>query len=236
MKMKNQARVRFLLPVLTLVCCLFAGTASAQSVPVTLRVSDAPLEQVLSAIEKQTTYLFVYDKNVDVARRGSIDVKDTPLNNVLNTLFQSSDIAYAVENTSIVLSQKAPAAQPGQPVTVTGKVVDASGMPVIGAAVIVKGTTIGTSTGVDGDFSLQVPPPSADAVLEINYLGYEEDSESVNIYLESEKVIQPKKVETAVSLLYNLFDDQLNIVHIIVNGNRKSQRLNYPDRYLYQNF
>ena len=41
----------------------------------------------------------------------------------------------------------------------TGKVVDASGMPVIGAAVIVKGTTIGTSTGVDGDFSLQVPPP-----------------------------------------------------------------------------
>ena len=179
MKMKNQARVRFLLPVLTLVCCLFAGTASAQSVPVTLRVSDAPLEQVLSAIEKQTTYLFVYDKNVDVARRVSIDVKDTPLNNVLNTLFQSSDIAYAVENTSIVLSQKAPAAQPGQPVTVTGKVVDASGMPVIGAAVIIKGTTIGTSTGVDGDFSLQVPPPSADAVLEINYLGYEPIAQAV---------------------------------------------------------
>ena len=179
MKMKNQARVRFLLPVLTLVCCLFAGTASAQSVPVTLRVSDAPLEQVLSAIEKQTTYLFVYDKNVDVACRVSIDVKDTPLNNVLNTLFQSSDIAYAVENTSIVLSQKAPAAQPGQPVTVTGKVVDASGMPVIGAAVIVKGSTIGTSTGVDGDFSLQVPPPSADAVLEINYLGYEPIAQTV---------------------------------------------------------
>jgi tonB-linked outer membrane protein, susC/ragA family len=134
---------------------------------------------VLSAIEKQTTYLFVYDKNVDVARRVSIDVKDTPLNNVLNTLFQSSDIAYAVENTSIVLSQKAPAAQPGQPVTVTGKVVDASGMPVIGAAVIIKGTTIGTSTGVDGDFSLQVPPPSADAVLEINYLGYEPIAQAV---------------------------------------------------------
>ena len=72
--------------------------------------------------------------------------------------------------------------------------------------------------------------------LKINYLGYEEDSESVNIYLESEKVIQPKKVETAVSLLYNLFDDQLNIVHIIVNGTRKSQRLNYPDRYLYKTF
>lgn len=121
MKMKNQARVRFLLPVLTLVCCLFAGTASAQSVPVTLRVSDAPLEQVLSAIEKQTTYLFVYDKNVDVACRVSIDVKDTPLNNVLNTLFQSSDIAYAVENTSDRTLAESPGRTAGQPVTVTAR-------------------------------------------------------------------------------------------------------------------
>ena len=225
MKMKNQARVRFLLPVLTLVCCLFAGTASAQSVPVTLRVSDAPLEQVLSAIEKQTTYLFVYDKNVDVACRVSIDVKDTPLNNVLNTLFQSSDIAYAVENTSIVLSQKAPAAQPGQPVTVTGKVVDASGMPVIGAAVIVKGTTIGTSTGVDGDFSLQVPPPSADAVLEINYLGYEPIAQTVGsrtnitFTLRESAVDVDAVVVTALgikrsekALSYNV--QQLSLIHI----------------------
>ena len=72
--------------------------------------------------------------------------------------------------------------------------------------------------------------------LKIKYLGYEEDNESVNIYLESEKTAQPKKVETAVSLLYNLYDDQLNIIHIIVDGNRKSHRLNYPERYLYQNF
>lgn len=171
MKMKNQAGVRLLLPVLTLVCCLFAGRASAQSVPVTLQVSDAPLEQVLGAIEKQTTYLFVYDKNVDVARRVSLDVKEMSLGGVLNRLFQGSDTAYAVENTSIVLTQK-PAAKPGQPVTVTGTVVDASGMPVIGATVIIKGTTTGVSTGLDGTFTLQVPPPAADAVLEINYLGY----------------------------------------------------------------
>lgn len=72
--------------------------------------------------------------------------------------------------------------------------------------------------------------------LKINYVGYEEDQEAVHIYLESEKVIAPKKVETAVSFLYNLFDDQMNIIHIIVEGNRKSHKLSYPDRYLYQNF
>ena len=72
--------------------------------------------------------------------------------------------------------------------------------------------------------------------LKISFLGYEEDSESVNIYLESEVVNQPKKVETAVSFLYNLFDDQMNIIHIIVGGKRQSDRLNYPNRYLYKNF
>lgn len=72
--------------------------------------------------------------------------------------------------------------------------------------------------------------------LKINYVGYEEDNESVNLYLESEAVNAPKKVETAVSFLYNLFEDQINIVHIIVNGNRKSEKLTYPNRYLYQQF
>lgn len=72
--------------------------------------------------------------------------------------------------------------------------------------------------------------------LKVNYVGYEEDSESVNVYLESEKVENPKKVEAAVSFLYNLFDDQINLVHIIVNGNRKSEKLTYPNRYLYQQF
>ncbi|SMP17385.1 DUF6702 family protein [Chryseobacterium profundimaris] len=72
--------------------------------------------------------------------------------------------------------------------------------------------------------------------LNVNFVGYEEDHESVNVYMESEKIESPKKVETAVSFLYNLFDDQINIVHIIVNGERKSEKLTYPNRYLFQQF
>lgn len=72
--------------------------------------------------------------------------------------------------------------------------------------------------------------------IKVNYLGYEEDKEAVNIYLESDATEKPTKVETAVSLLYNLFDDQMNIIHMVVNGERKSSKLNFPDRYLYQIF
>ncbi|MBK1898004.1 hypothetical protein JHL15_19720 [Chryseobacterium sp. YIM B02567] len=72
--------------------------------------------------------------------------------------------------------------------------------------------------------------------LKINYIGYEEDAESVNVFLETDQLSMPKKVEAAVSFLYNLFDDQINIVHIIVRGERKSEKLNFPNRYLYQQF
>ena len=174
MKIKGQVKAKWLLPILTLVCCLSIGRTHAQSAPVTLKVTDAPLEQVLDAIEKQTPYLFVYDKNVDVARKVTINTTDTPLKSVLNTLFGATNTAYAVENTSVVLSVKNDGAQPSaKSAEITGEVVDAAGNAVIGAAVIVKGTTIGTSTGVTGGFALQVPPPAAEAVLSVNYLGYE---------------------------------------------------------------
>ncbi len=59
------------------------------------------------------------------------------------------------------------------PVQVSGNVRDAQGQPVIGASVVVKGTTVGASTGIDGEFSLQVPPPAEANYLVISFIGYE---------------------------------------------------------------
>lgn len=64
--------------------------------------------------------------------------------------------------------------------------------------------------------------------LKINYLGFENDSEAVIVYLETEKTASPKKLETNCSVLYDQFDDQINIFHITYNGNRKSSKLTYP--------
>lgn len=72
--------------------------------------------------------------------------------------------------------------------------------------------------------------------IKINYIGYEEDREMVYIYLESDKVKEPKKVELALSAIYNVYEDQANIVHITINKTRKSYKLNYPQRYMYQLF
>ncbi len=75
-----------------------------------------------------------------------------------------------------------------------------------------------------------------DTPAKLNYLGFEINREAVDVYLESDKTAVVKKADVNVSLLHNLFDDQINIVHIIVNGVRKSEKLDYPDKMVEQVF
>jgi hypothetical protein len=77
---------------------------------------------------------------------------------------------------------------------------------------------------------------TGDVAVKLNYLGFEINRESTDVYLESDKIATPKKVEADISLLHNLFDDQINIVHIIVGGVRKSEKLDYPDKKVVQTF
>jgi hypothetical protein len=75
-----------------------------------------------------------------------------------------------------------------------------------------------------------------DTPVKLNYLGFEINREATDIYLESDKIPDVKKVEAEVSLLHNLFDDQINIVHITVNKVRKSEKLDFPDKKVVQVF
>ena len=74
------------------------------------------------------------------------------------------------------------------------------------------------------------------SALPLNYLGFEINKEATDVYFESGVIPAVKKIEVDDSLLHNLFDDQINIVHITVNGERKSEKLNYPDRKVSQTF
>ena len=69
-----------------------------------------------------------------------------------------------------------------------------------------------------------------------NYIGFEIDQEATNIYLEIENVSSLQKLSVTNSLLYDLFDDQMNILHVENNGIRKSARINYPSTQLEVNF
>ncbi|MEG2370037.1 MAG: TonB-dependent receptor [Alistipes sp.] len=125
----------------------------------------------MDEIEKQTKYLFVSQQDVDVDRPISIHVQDRPLSVALDQMVAGSTITYVIKVPSIILSVKKN--NEAKPISISGIVKDVGGIPIVGASVLVEGTTLGTSTGVGGTFSLQVPAPVATARLEINFLGYE---------------------------------------------------------------
>lgn len=68
-----------------------------------------------------------------------------------------------------------------------------------------------------------------DKTVSLNYLGFEIDHEAVNSYLQVENIVSVKKIEAVNSLMYDMYEDQIGIMHVMVNGNRKSTKLDYPN-------
>ena len=151
-------------------CVLF--TAKAQTARITLNLQNVTLEQAMDKIKAQTRYLFINRDVEDLeSRKVSINVSNELITKVLDQLFTPFDIGYDIDGRSIFIYKQQAAA--ARPVPVSGRVTDASGQPIIGASVIVRGTTLGVSTDAEGRFSLEVPAPAASQTLEVSYLGYE---------------------------------------------------------------
>ena len=63
----------------------------------------------------------------------------------------------------------------------------------------------------------------------LTYVGFEHESEAVYGYVQVDNIPSVKKVDLNNKLMHDLFTDQINIIHVIVGGNRKSTKLDYPD-------
>lgn len=153
---------------------LVASVTAVSAQQVTVRLRQVKLVQVLDEISRQTGYAFYHSRpTVDPDRIVSLDVTDTKLETALDRLFAGTRIGYEIRNQKIYLVAKNDPqneATRQQPRPVKGQVKDAAGEPVIGATVVVKGTTKGASTGIDGGFTLDVMP---DDVLVVSYIGYD---------------------------------------------------------------
>lgn len=158
------------------------ATGNAQTMRVNIQADNVSTEKILSEIEKQTDYLFVYNKKeVDLKRKTSVNAVNKTTAEVLSTIFDGTDVIYAIEGENIMLMRKEQnlAVVPDavqQDNKITGTVLDPTGMPVIGANIMIKGTTNGTITDMDGKFSLDVPK---DATLVVTYVGYTNQEISV---------------------------------------------------------
>lgn len=193
--------------VLCLVCPLQKAVAQSDS-GITIKMDNARLESVLDAIEQQSKYLFLNDQ-VDLSKTVSINVSDADIKVVLDRLFAGSDVDWRVEGTNIYISIKSESDDAADGVRdnrVSGTIVDASGLPVIGAGVLVQGTTVGVSTDLDGKFSFELPDGVDSPVLEIACLGYASqfipvgDRRVFDVTLETDAIMMEGTVVTALGI------------------------------------
>lgn len=144
----------------------------SQVTRLSLNQSNMKLEGVLKAIEDKSEFFFLYNKDlINVDRDVNINVKDQTINTILDELLKGTDISYTIINRQIILSNLDGTSEldTQQQKSFSGKVNDSSGEPLPGVTIVIKGTTTGTITDANGNFSFENVP--ADATLIISFVG-----------------------------------------------------------------
>jgi len=173
--------------VAVLMFAVFAVSAAdsySQAVTFSLKLKDATVREVFDHIEDQSEFILLYnEKWVDVNRRVDIDVQNETVDKVLDQTFEGTRNTYKIYDRQIVVLKDEKAELPAglqlqindtqieqpQQKEVSGRVTDSGGLPLPGVSVIIKGTTIGTVTNSNGEFSLRVPQNAE--ILQFSFVG-----------------------------------------------------------------
>lgn len=168
---------------------IFAGSMAlsastySQATKIDLKVENATLTEIFGHIEKNTEFIFVYNANVvSSGVKRSISVKNENIEKVLDILFRGIDVVYRIDDRQVFLYQKEDLKRMGrieplierisdQPERkeISGMVKDTEGLPLPGVSIVVKGTTIGSVTNANGEFSLRIPLDAG--ILQFSFVG-----------------------------------------------------------------
>ena len=189
--------------LLLTVAMLHASAKVSGQAKVTLKSSQEEIARVLTNIEKQTNYRFLYNNALkDIRQKIDIDVQDAGIKDALDKIFAGTDLTYKMlENNLIVVLS---ATQP-QDIQVTGKVTGENREALPGVSVTLKGSTKGTETDSSGTFTITAP---ADGTLLITYVGYLTQEVKVNS-------------QTQLNIQLKPSGSQLNEVVVVGYGTQK---------------
>ncbi len=161
-------RITFLL--LTINLLTIHAVSFTQTSKVSIDLKRATVKDILSTIEEQTDYKFLYSDDFIENQYVSVSVDNSTVKDVLEMILQKSGNSFReIENNLIVV---APFEKNGnmQDVVVKGVIVDVGGNPLPGVNIIERGTTNGTVTNLDGEYSISISSP--DASLSFSFVGY----------------------------------------------------------------
>lgn len=132
---------------------VFASSGYSQQARITLDCQNKTIGAVLKEIEKVSEFYFAYNnKLINVEKQVSIKVENEKISNILRDIFRGTDVEFFTFDRQIVLTSKV--AMGLADFTVTGKVTDENGNPLPGVTIVIKGTTRGTTTDDNGNYSI----------------------------------------------------------------------------------
>lgn len=193
-----------------LILLLMAVPLQWASAQLNLNISSSTLGAVIKQIQSQSNYQFFYNDQLSSLPVEAVKAQNASLENVLNQALKGTDISYKVEDNIVYLSEKAktpqdnPQQDPGKERKVSGQIIDETGEPLIGVNVLVKGTTNGVITDLDGNYTLTVS--GADPVIQFSYIGYMpqeitvKDQSVINLTLHSDTQVIDEVVVTALGI------------------------------------
>lgn len=157
---------------------LTAETTDAQQRLRDLSLENATILEVFRAIENQSDFGFFFkDDQMDMQKRYSLNLEDASIEETLAQVFSDSEYSYKIIGDNVVVMRKEAASiskltvsnlqQDGK--TISGTVRDAKGEPIPGVSIVVKGSTTGTISNMDGNFTLSGVPE--DAMLQFSFIG-----------------------------------------------------------------
>lgn len=180
MKKILEYRIKILLFSLFLFVPFLTNATAQSEIVISLDFLNAPLSEVLNEISRQTSLSMVYNaKDVDPNRKVTVHANREKLSKVMTELLKNTNTAYSVRDNHLVVysTKENPAVHSTMQQkqrTIKGTVSDEYGEPLIGVSVLVQGTTTGTITDIDGNYTLEIP--NDEAVLEFSYIGYQKTS------------------------------------------------------------
>ena len=181
----------------------------SQQTKIDLQMQNSSVNDILLSIENGSRYLFIYDAGlINTIERKSIDVKGKNIEEVLDQLFKGTNVAYRISDRQVFLYEKSTLptgsfAEQRQ-VDIKGQVTDSSGAPLPGVTVVLKGTTQGTITDFDGNYSLSNLPDKA--IIVFSFVGMKTQEIAVtgksiiNVIIEEETIGVDEVVVTALGL------------------------------------
>uniref|UniRef100_UPI003216C635 TonB-dependent receptor n=1 Tax=uncultured Draconibacterium sp. TaxID=1573823 RepID=UPI003216C635 len=147
---------------------VLATSSYSQNKQLSLEMKGATIKEVLSKIEDESEFYFLYNSELtDVEKKVDVSFKNEKVEAVLNQLFDANKVEFLFKDRHVIISPKYKLAS--QQKTISGKVTDNSNEPLPGVTVVVKGTTEGTVTSVDGKFSIS--NVSDESVLVFSFVG-----------------------------------------------------------------